>query len=409
MTKSLILALSAEPGGPVIWGLGSDAGTPGTSPRVEATGRVSGLDQAAELPLGEADRIIAVVPGSDVLARDVTLPARRESEARAAVPYLLEDDLASDPETLHFALGKAGEGGARRVAVVASDTMERWRATLEPIVKDRAYALIADFEALEPPRDGARVVDRGDRVIVVPSDRAGFTTEPELAPMVMPETLGEVTTIRLETDQAERLTEGFTSASVATAPALTDGAYFSEVLDAVREGRVTDLLQGRFAPDGDFSLSLDVWRRATVLAATVALAYAIMLAGQGWHYDRLADDRHAQALGVFRTAFPEVTRIVNPQAQMNAELAALKGGGTDDYLRLSSLLFDSVENLPGVELRDLRYMAERGEVAASIAYGAYGDVEALKTAVANRGGVFGEGGSRQRGDRIIGEITIGLQ
>ncbi len=418
MTKSLILALSADPGGPIAWGLGAlgpdalgdgDSAGSALAGRLEATGRIAGPEAFDDLPLDQANRVIAIVPGGDVLARDVTIQARREAELRTAVPYLLEDDLARDPNTLHFAFGPAGEAGTRRVAAADRDAIARWRDVLAPL-QSKPITVIADYDALSPPADGYRIVDRGDRVVVVPAEGAGFTADAAIAPMMVAELAEDGTPLALETDNLQRLVPATLTARYAAAarPAMTDGAFFSEALSQ-GPARWVDLMAGAFTrPEGGW-LSLALWRRAAVLAGLVVLAYGLSVVGQGWRYDRLADDLNTRAVETFQATFPEVRRVVNPRTQMSAKLAELKSAASDRYLRLSGLLFAGVSDIPAIEIRDVRFIAERDELSASIAYADYRDMERLKAAVTGLGGRLEEGGSRQDDNAILGDITIGLR
>ena len=52
-------------------------------------------------------RIVCVVPAADIYLGHALLPAQsNRNKYRQAIPYALEEDLAEDPEQLHFALGK---------------------------------------------------------------------------------------------------------------------------------------------------------------------------------------------------------------------------------------------------------------------------------------------------------------
>lgn len=416
MTRSFILSLGTDPAGPVSWAVGSwraarsGEAAADSSARLEASGRLASGGEIDTLDLSGIDRVVMIVPGSDVMARDVDLPARREQDARAAIPYLLEDDLASDPSTLHFALRPGDEPGRRRVAVVSRDLMGRWMNFAEQFGKT-PVSIVPDFDVLQGPHEGCRIVERGERMIMLPAEGAGFTAERDLAPMLVGEAVPGDGALHLELGDADGFLAqaGLGGRAFNTRPAMTDGAFFSEVMDTLRTRRVTDLLQGAYAKAGAFAFSMETWKRAGVLAGVAVLAYAIMLGGQAWRSESMATQAQAQAEDLLRTAFPDMRRVVNPRAQLRTRLAALKAGGSDRFLKLTGVLYGAVGSVEAVELRDLRFVAERGNLSASIAYDGFRDVEQLRDAVARAGGVFTEGGSRQVNGRILGDITIGLK
>ena len=84
------------------------------------------------LALATGRRVVLFVPGADVRLAAVQVPARAPQKILQAAPYALEDQLAEDVDTLHFAIGAPGQGdgGAHPVAVVARTRMEAWLAPL---------------------------------------------------------------------------------------------------------------------------------------------------------------------------------------------------------------------------------------------------------------------------------------
>jgi general secretion pathway protein L len=79
-------------------------------------------------PLAQGGRVVGLVPAQSVLTLDADLPARAGSRLAQAVPFALEEQLADDVDTLHFALGARDESGKTPVAVVARPTLDGWLA-----------------------------------------------------------------------------------------------------------------------------------------------------------------------------------------------------------------------------------------------------------------------------------------
>jgi len=80
----------------------------------------------AEVPVSKrVRRIVGVVPGEHVGLREVQVPARNRAKALSAIPYILEDNLATDVEDLFFALLRWDSGRAL-VAVVEQERMRTW-------------------------------------------------------------------------------------------------------------------------------------------------------------------------------------------------------------------------------------------------------------------------------------------
>src|SRR5512139_927942 len=77
---------------------------------VDATGTrlnnvaIGSLEQAATEAPGR--KVVVLVPGTDVLLSEPELPPKNAAKLAQIVPFALEEQLASDVETLHFAIGK---------------------------------------------------------------------------------------------------------------------------------------------------------------------------------------------------------------------------------------------------------------------------------------------------------------
>src|SRR4029077_14375579 len=75
-------------------------------------------------------RVAVLVPAAEVLGLDVELPVRTGARALRLVPFALEEQLASDVETQHFAIGPSQVPGRTAVAVVTRAVPEEWLARL---------------------------------------------------------------------------------------------------------------------------------------------------------------------------------------------------------------------------------------------------------------------------------------
>jgi general secretion pathway protein L len=98
MTETLVIRLRASEDAPASWLI------------VDANGARSGNLQSGPisdaLALSQARRTVVILPASDVtLARPDLPPVRGAARIVQAVPYALEEQLASDLENLHFAIG----------------------------------------------------------------------------------------------------------------------------------------------------------------------------------------------------------------------------------------------------------------------------------------------------------------
>ena len=101
MAETLVIRLRAAPEAPASWLI------------VDANGARSGPARsgtvADALPLAAGRRVLLLVPGSEVALAEPELPLRGGARVAQAVPFALEEHLASDVDALHFAIGSRAD------------------------------------------------------------------------------------------------------------------------------------------------------------------------------------------------------------------------------------------------------------------------------------------------------------
>src|SRR5512133_3333533 len=90
----------------------------------------NGRGPLAEVPRVAGDRVVVLVPGTDVLVTEVAVPGGRNRLLRQSLPFLLEENLADEVEEVHFAVGPAGAAGKMAVAAVGRARLTGWLAML---------------------------------------------------------------------------------------------------------------------------------------------------------------------------------------------------------------------------------------------------------------------------------------
>lgn len=388
--------------GPVLWACRSDEGV--------ESGSLSAFSELAEFKLEDEDEIAVVVPGGDVVLHGVNVPVRAETQARIAASFALEDELAVDREEVFFALGPPAEAGwSRSVALVAVSKIDAWLSALKKIGIS-PNILVPDFLLLPSDEHTLRIVERGERILVRGAENIGFAADVSLLPLVLSDLLkrNEITSVEVAAADADLLTPegGWGSRNVSAMPAPSDDAFAEFALDNLASAATLNLLQGAYAPHRSVWKGFEVWKRAAALAAAICIAYVGLLGVEGWRYASEAGRREARAEAVLRAAFPDIQRVVNPRAQMRARLADTGGGNPDQFFDLAAMVYGAANPLPTVEIEGMQYDNLRGDLAVDIAFQSYPDLEQLKTVITENGGVVEEGGSRQQGNRIAGEIRV---
>ena len=334
----------------------------------------TGQDALADLSeRAQGARVSVLVPSAEVLLTRVTLPVKNRQRLLKAIPYALEEQLAEDVETLHFALGRREDDGAIGVAVVARAQMDAWMEALGDA------GISPDFcvpEVLAVPWTPATwsVLPIAAHWLVRTGQQDGFAVEAENAPAWLATALEEVAEAEVAEAEASPAPTGIHV--YAGADALSGLEQLGPELLRHDEERAPmawlslgmgnrapiNLLQGAYGRQEQLSWYLRPWRPVAALLAAWAVLQGGGVVMEGKRMEQERNALGVQIEDVFRSAFPDVKRVVNARVQMERKLTDLRksrGSLQGDFLRLLVGGTAALRQVSGVEVKRMRYQNGR--------------------------------------------------
>lgn len=351
MAETLVIRLPAQPNTPAGWMV------------VDGTGARVSVLQSGPLTLAAAQasgrRVVALVPGIEVLHAQPELPVRGGARLMQVVPFALEEHVADEIEGLQFALGKASVARpGTPVAAVRRERLDEWLALLRAaqITPDAVYA------------DSAAVPSRPDQIVLMIEVDRLFVRRPGEPPLVLEaaplsEVL-ELTALAPDSNVLLYVTQGdWQRHQAAIDPLrervaslkvqlLPDGALPLLALQAVIDPPI-NLLQGGYAPHTNLSDQWRNWRLAAILGGCFI---ALNLLGKGvhvWHLKSAEKGLDESITRVFREAMPGEQNALDARRRMEARLTALHGsssGPSANLLDMLSVIRDAVVQVPGARV-----------------------------------------------------------
>lgn len=315
----------------------------------------------SEAPLGEilagagTRRLVALVPGAEVRLSTVAIPARQPAKALQAAPYALEEQLAQDVDSLHFALGPRQADGQWPVAVVARARMDEW---LAPFLERglRPDAIVPETLCL-PPADGDQwsALAEAGQVTVRTAPWAGFACVADDLPLFMaladPDKRASLRIVVPRGVAPDFTTLGW---PVDLLPGFS--APLEALLQNLRLEGSINLLQGHYSQREDLLRLWQPWRATAILAASVFALAWVLNGVQAFQLGRAAEAQAQRNVERYQALFPAETRIVDLPAQLEQQLAALRGGGAKGaFLPLAQVLAEATRSAPGLTVQLLQY------------------------------------------------------
>ncbi|HEV2110404.1 MAG TPA: type II secretion system protein GspL [Gammaproteobacteria bacterium] len=404
MAESIYLQMPHVPG-PARWLLVDALGN-----RIGQVQRGTLADAAAQ---ARGRRLTVFVPGEQVMLFLADIPSRSLQKAQQAAPYLLEDKLAQDVESLHFAVALR-EAGDHLVAVTGREHMRRWLAEITEAGLEPAQ-LIADATAPAGPADSVIVALDGPYALARFPDGSGFTAERELTLQLLRHRLEaaegappmRVLIHAAEADDGPGFAAALADSGAEFIHQLLNDGVLPILAAGLRQQRGLNLLQGGFQPRSDFQEHWRAWRAAAILLAACVV---LLLIQQGVGYVRLKREAaalDAQVTQMLSQAMPG-SRISpgTEKARMQQLLAQLQGGSSaGGLLPLLDALGSAVTVNPSIQVIALNYQG--GSLQAQLQANDISALDAFKSSLGSQASINANLDSvNASSNQVTGRITL---
>lgn len=408
MSETLVIRLRASEEAPASWLI------------VDSNGARSGPVQSGPvsdaLSAAQARRVVLLLPGSEITLAEPELPVRGGARVAQAVPFALEEQLASDVDTLHFALGARPAGAVGTpVAVVGRSLLERWLAEcqaagLEP---EAAYS---DASAVPVAAAGCTLLLDEGLLYVRRANGLPYVADAEPLPATLDLVLGapeaaveagEHVTFYAGTADYEHHRETIEGLRERTATLqvklLPEGALPLLATQAVA-GAGINLLQGPYAVRSSFSTRFRQWRLPAALAAGVAVLFVASQAVTLWQLSRADKALQAQIDEVAAEVFPG-QKVVDPVAQMRG-LANARSATGSGLLPALSVLAQAMEQAPNARIEAMSFRGDALELRLTAP--SVESLDGIKQAM-TRDGITAElQSATPRGSTVEGRLQVRL-
>lgn len=380
MSETLVLRMP-DAGRPATWlvvdAFGNRMGQPGSGTLVEAAAIAKGR------------RVRACVSGVYTLLLHADLPTHNSHKIQQAVPFALEDRLAEDIESLHFAVGAHDARGYPTI-VVTQAHMHAWQAQLTA-AGITPVELVVDVLTL-PVREHTLVVaPDGDQVLVRFQDGSGMVGDRALTPLLLqrqlamlPESQNCTHALVYAADEHQQQEMASLLADLnleITYSHLGSGAIGLMAGDP-RAPQVINLLQGRFGRRTGASEYWSRWRVPAILLAILAGIFIVQQAISEISLRREFATQQAQISTLFHQALPNVTRMVDPHVQMQQRLTQLTGGtgNAAELLPMLASVGTALQSQSGMQLQGFSYHG--GVLQLQVQASNIAGLDSLKSALA---------------------------
>ncbi|MDO6566877.1 type II secretion system protein GspL [Alteromonas sp. 1_MG-2023] len=394
--EQLLIRLGATEADPISWLVWST-----TEEEIIASGELANANALSTLTERAGHRaVIALAPSSEILLKWVTLPPRAGRKVLSALPFMLEDELATDISEQFFAIGpKAGDSQA--VAVVSHAKLQMWQQWLADAGMFCSH-LIPDVLAVPVTENGWSVLTLGEQMLVRQDTFQGIQGEQA---WLLP-TLGHFTS---QQDTPVVITN-YAGIDLSGIPNITvDDAPLELPMHVLAKEAMSssfNLLQGEYKVNRTRNNVWAQWRVAAVLAV---LVLCTSLVDKTVTLYQLKSENAALTSEIdqaVKAGFPNIGVYRNVRLKLQSELDKLsRSGGDASMLIMLDQLSDAFASTQ-VKPQTLRFDATRTEIRIQAQGKSFEALEQFRREAEGAGFTVEQGAINNRDDNVIGTVSI---
>lgn len=331
--------------------------------------------------LQQPANVVVTVPGEEVLSLSCEVPGRSVGQVRRALPFVVEEFVTTDIESLHLASGELKRGAPTRVSLVDRERLEDWLACLEAL-EIRPGHLFSEAELLPVAEDQASLLVEPHRVLIRTPDQAAVVDRENLALAASGLAVARIHVAHgtLTDLEAGELAQ---SAEVDVAEDAADGSVLEFIAANWRSSGAVNLLQGPYKPRQQANPLWERWRAVAALAAVWVGVALVAMTAEAMYASYRADSLEATSEALYREIFPGERRITNVRRQLQAKLGERPDDGGVDFVQLLAPLAAAMT--PDARIQSLNYTEERGELAVDLTIGGFEALDRLKEQLSGQG------------------------
>ena len=374
MSERLFIRLGKSSEHPCSWLVWSEQ-----EQEIIASGELSDAASLSTLAERAGNRPVDVlVPAANMTLTQIMLPEKGQRQALKALPYMLEESLATNVDNMHFVVGPR-EGEQLNVAAVAHEQMQIWLEWLHHAGL-KVKRIVPDCLALPLEQCRWAAMSVGSEYLIRTSEGSGVSVPKAWSAFALPKLL-----IAAKPNDNESISVASYSDDIVFEGVDINNKPLDLPMMLLAKGILNapiNLLSGIYKPKHEYSKQLLTWKNAAIV---VMIAIVLALANKGIAIHQLNNqttELQAQSEMIFKQAVPGVNRIVNMRSQMGSELRSMQGqGGGAEFFEMLDGLKPAFSKVPELKPNTLRYEANRNELRMQVTAKTYGQIDTFKELV----------------------------
>lgn len=399
MSEQLIIRLASEAHQPIHWLIWSDS-----EKEIIASGD---LDNAQALSLltekAQLRKVICLVPSVDVTLKSVVIKGAFTRQMQQALPYMLEDDLASDVDKLHFSV-LAKKTDLVDVAICFKSKLQMW---LDWLAAGEIFCqrIIPEVLALPKPQEQEWQALKLDKQwLIRESEFQAWSCDNEM--------LNDILQLRLMDIPQQTIT------SYSPLPETNFGQWQAAEMilpmQLLAEGclnNTLNLLTGQFKVKKESNLQLARWKYPAIAAGILFILLLANLFLQSKQANEQTLQVKQQVEQVYQQAFPNQGRLSYSRIKKKLKGLLADASVTEQDAGLLVMLNDiipAVQAVPDLKISTLKFNGKNQEISLAVSADSFQAFELFSAKIPTQYD-YKQGALSNNKNRISGLVTVGAK
>lgn len=361
MNERLIIRLASSASQKNYWLIWSDSEN-----EIIASGEVDNAEQLNLLTEKALQRrVICLLPGVDISIKKVVIKGAFNRQMQQALPYLIEEELASDVDKLHFNV-ISKETHLVHVAICDKQKMHHWLDWLEN-AQIQCKQFIPEGLTLPVPEYGHwQAVQLGEQWLIRETADIAWSCDVSM--------LNTILESRLKNAADEILLPNIESYSPIIENSMGqwsshDPILPMELLAVGTKNNTVNLLTGEFKPAKELNPYIKKWRVPAVVAAILFVVSVLNIYRNTLQVQSDTELVRQQVETIYNQAFPRESKLKYARINHKLEtmLKELQGSGLEfDFLTILNDLSPAVKSLNKFEISSLKFDSKKQQLQLAL-------------------------------------------
>mgnify|MGYP000533645536 CR=1 FL=1 len=375
-------------------------------------------------------RITALAPASAFLISSTNIPSRQLKQIKQALPFMVEELIADDIDTVHIAIPEKIVADSQRVdfAVVSHRILIDW---LDHLFSHgfSPSKLVIDSLCIPYTENTISVLIENDQLHLRWGEYSALiVTATEIEPLLVSLLNTANQNDSLAVKPQVKVFSPANESDIAEANKLSNDlqqlhpeleiktvTFDETVPELIASGAASafvnhlNILQAGYSVKNTNAISKKSWLAAASITAIALTTYLLTALISGWYLNLQADDLEAQSIALYKELFPNERRIISPKKQMQNHLRLGSAKSNAQFLALLSQTARQLvveEGERKLQLDQLRFESTNGDLQFQVKGSSLDQLDRLKQQLASAGLSVEINSAVEEDDYVKGRIVV---